>query len=132
MAFRQADFRFCGIDGLLPCFRKIMFDSVVLSQILKEMALPGSHVNKITQPGRDVLYFSLYGAQGAQRLLISANASAPRLQYTSAVRENPDVPPNFFTISILPPVVNVLSTGSPSASSCLSGPLFYHHRYPGL
>lgn len=72
-----------------------MFDSVVLSQILKEMALPGSHVNKITQPGRDVLYFSLYGAQGAQRLLISANASAPRLQYTSAVRENPDVPPNF-------------------------------------
>lgn len=72
-----------------------MFDSVVLSQILKEMALPGSHVNKITQPGRDVLYFSLYGAQGAQRLLISANASASRLQYTETLRENPDIPPNF-------------------------------------
>jgi len=72
-----------------------MFDSVVLSQILREMALPGSHINKITQPSRDVLYFALYGGQGAQRLLISANASAPRLQYTDTVRENPDVPPNF-------------------------------------
>lgn len=72
-----------------------MFDSVVLSQILKEMALSGSHVNKITQPGRDVLYFSLYGVQGARRLLISANASAPRLQYTETLRENPDIPPNF-------------------------------------
>lgn len=72
-----------------------MFDSIVLSQILKEMALPGAHVNKITMPARDLLFFQLYGAQGAKRLLLSANASAPRLQYTDAVRENPDVPPNF-------------------------------------
>lgn len=72
-----------------------MFDSIVLSLILKEMALPGSHVNKIMQPARDVLFFSLYGPGGAHRLLISANASAPRLQYTEASRENPDVPPNF-------------------------------------
>ncbi len=72
-----------------------MFDSVVLSLVLKEMALAGSHVNKITQPARDVLFFSLYGPKGAQKLLISANASAPRLQYTDASRENPEVPPNF-------------------------------------
>lgn len=59
------------------------------------MRLPGSRINKINQPERDEVFFTLYGPTGTHRLLISANASAPRLQYTDAPRENPQQAPMF-------------------------------------
>jgi len=72
-----------------------MLDSVFLTALLSELNLPGMRVNKISQPERDELILSLYGPMGARRLLISANPSAPRVQYTVAARENPDSAPMF-------------------------------------
>lgn len=72
-----------------------MLDTIFLGELLREMRLPGSRINKINQPERDELFFTLYGSTGTHRLLISANASAPRLQYTDAPRENPQQAPMF-------------------------------------
>ena len=72
-----------------------MLDTVFLGELLREMALPGCRINKINQPERDELFFTLFGPTGSHRLLISANASAPRLQYTEAPRENPQQAPMF-------------------------------------
>lgn len=72
-----------------------MLDTVFLGELLREMRLPGSRINKINQPERDELFFTLYGPTGTHRLLVSANASAPRLQYTDAPRENPQQAPMF-------------------------------------
>lgn len=72
-----------------------MLDTIFLGELLREMRLPGSRINKITQPERDELLFTLYGPTGTHRLLLSANASAPRLQYTDAPRENPQQAPMF-------------------------------------
>ena len=72
-----------------------MLDTIFLSELLREMRLTGSRINKINQPERDELFFTLYGPTGTHRLLISANASAPRLQYTDAPRENPQQAPMF-------------------------------------
>ncbi len=72
-----------------------MLDTIFLGELLREMRLPGSRINKINQPERDELLFTLYGPTGSHRLLLSANASAPRLQYTQAPRENPQQAPMF-------------------------------------
>ncbi len=72
-----------------------MLDTIFLGELLREMRLPGSRINKINQPERDEVFFTLYGPTGTHRLLISANASAPRLQYTDAPRENPQQAPMF-------------------------------------
>ncbi|MBE6935092.1 MAG: fibronectin/fibrinogen-binding protein [Ruminococcaceae bacterium] len=72
-----------------------MLDTVFLGELLREMRLPGSRINKINQPERDEIFFTLYGPTGSHRLLLSANASAPRLQYTDAPRENPQQAPMF-------------------------------------
>ena len=72
-----------------------MLDTVFLGELLREMRLPGSRINKINQPERDELFFTIYGPTGTHRLLLSANASAPRLQYTDAPRENPQQAPMF-------------------------------------
>ena len=72
-----------------------MLDTIFLGELLREMALPGSRINKITQPERDELFFTLFGPTGSHRMLLSVNASAPRLQYTEAARENPAQAPMF-------------------------------------
>ena len=57
--------------------------------------LEGARVDKIFQPGRDEIVLSLRTSQGNDRLLLTANPSQPRLQWTAVPRENPASPPMF-------------------------------------
>ena len=50
-------------------------------------------VDKIYQPSRDELLFTFRTRNGVERLLLSAKADCPRIQFTSAAIENPKKPP---------------------------------------
>lgn len=73
------------------------FDAVYMSALRDELSqiLPTSRIDKINQPERDELIFSLRTPEGNKKLLISANPSAPRLHLTEMTRENPITPPMF-------------------------------------
>ncbi len=66
-----------------------------LSQELSSI-LVGARVDKIHQPSRDDIVIALRGPEvKGKRLLVSANASFPRVYLTSRTRENPAVAPMF-------------------------------------
>lgn len=73
------------------------FDAVYMSALKDELSkvLPTSRIDKINQPERDELIFSLRTPQGNKKLLISANPSAPRIHFTEMTVENPITPPMF-------------------------------------
>ena len=73
------------------------FDATYLSCVLEELRqrCGDGKVEKIYQPSRDTLIFSLRGRQGREKLLIAANPTAPRLHLTAASPENPAEPPMF-------------------------------------
>ena len=73
------------------------FDAVYMSALKDELSevLPTSRIDKINQPERDELIFSLRTPQGNKKLLISANPSAPRIHFTEMAVENPITPPMF-------------------------------------
>ena len=72
-------------------------DGFTLSFMTKSLCdnLVGGRVDKINQPERDVLLFMIRNNGSNHRLLISANASHSRIQFTSNVYENPSQPPMF-------------------------------------
>ncbi|MEG2813075.1 MAG: aminotransferase class I/II-fold pyridoxal phosphate-dependent enzyme [Oscillospiraceae bacterium] len=78
-------------------------DGMFLNTIVKEIksAALNSRVEKISQPSREEVVISLRcrGENGSKneskKLLISANASAPRLHFTTISLENPASPPMF-------------------------------------
>ena len=72
-------------------------DSLFLSAAAAELRtrLLGSRVDKIQQPERDVLLFSMRGQEGPCRLLVSAGSGTARVHLTSGGRENPAEPPMF-------------------------------------
>ncbi len=72
-------------------------DALCLSRLVGELnrELAGSRVDRIHQPARDEVIFSMRGQSGGVRLLLSANPARPRPQLTWLPRENPDVPPMF-------------------------------------
>ncbi len=70
-------------------------DGITIHLLTKELAgrIVGSRVEKIHQPARDELVFSLRTRECAMRLLISAGANCPRLHLTEHAPENPEKPP---------------------------------------
>lgn len=73
------------------------FDAFFLSGVLEELRQTalGARVEKIHQPARDTIVILLRCQAGRQRLLITANPTAPRLHLTMSNPENPDQPPMF-------------------------------------
>lgn len=67
-------------------------DAVCLSAVVRELqeTLPGRTIDKIHQPGRDMVILSL---RGGLHLLMSAASGQARCHYTTLHRENPAVPP---------------------------------------
>ncbi|HIS51481.1 MAG TPA: NFACT family protein [Candidatus Onthomonas avicola] len=72
-------------------------DAACLTVLVRELrpALEGARVDKIFQPGREEILLHLRGPEGARKLLLTANPSHPRLQFTELARENPAAPPMF-------------------------------------
>ncbi|MBQ2679125.1 MAG: NFACT family protein [Firmicutes bacterium] len=68
----------------------------VLCELKKNII--GERIDKIHQPYRDEVVLSLRGKNGAQKLLLSANPSHPRIHITSIQKENPMTPPMFTMI----------------------------------
>ena len=69
------------------------FDAVCLQAVLQELRpkLLGLRIDKVQQPARDQVVLLLRG----RRLLLNAGASAPRIQLTEQLRDNPAEPPMF-------------------------------------
>lgn len=69
-------------------------DAVCLQAIVEELRpqLLGLRIDKVQQPARDQVILLL---RGSKRLLLNAGASAPRIQLTETVRDNPAEPPMF-------------------------------------
>lgn len=72
-------------------------DALCLSGLLHELrgSVIGAKIDKIHQPARDELLLSLRSPSGNVKLLLTANPSHPRIQFTQISRENPDTPPMF-------------------------------------
>ena len=73
-------------------------DASYIGALSRELSslLIGARVDKIHQPSRDDIVIALRGPEvKGKRLLVSANASFPRVYLTSRTRENPAVAPMF-------------------------------------
>ncbi len=72
-------------------------DAITLSALAKELnsGLEGARIDKIQQPERDMILFSLHGREGKQKLLLAAGTGNARVQLTQASFENPAEPPMF-------------------------------------
>jgi len=70
-------------------------DGIVLHHLKKEIAAfaVGARVEKIHQPSKEELVFSLRSREGAKKLLISARADSARIHFTDYPPENPAKPP---------------------------------------
>ncbi len=70
-------------------------DGFTLNLLKNELAaqIVGSRVEKIHQPSKDSLVFSLRTREKTMRLLVCASANCPRLHLTSHAPENPATPP---------------------------------------
>lgn len=53
----------------------------------------GCRVEKVYQPNKDEIILGLRGLNGASKLLLSARANSPRINFTLYAPENPKVPP---------------------------------------
>ena len=74
-----------AIDGAyLHCLRQEM-----------EARLIGARVDKIHQPSKEELVFSLRSQTGTCKLYLSARVNSPRVQFTDVSLENPASPPMF-------------------------------------
>ena len=72
-------------------------DAICLMGLTAELqaVLPGSKIDKIQQPERDMILLSLHSRQGSRRLLIAAGSGNARVHLTNASFENPAEPPMF-------------------------------------
>lgn len=53
----------------------------------------GDRVEKVYQPNKDEIILGLRGLNGVSKLLMSARANSPRINFTNNAPENPKVPP---------------------------------------
>ncbi len=74
-----------------------MLDGIFLRHIKNEIEteMLGARVNQIYQPNRDELILVLRSPQGTRKLLLSARANSPRVNFCAATPENPAQPPMF-------------------------------------
>ena len=72
-------------------------DAICLSALTGELSekLPGAKIDKIQQPERDMILFSLRGNGENLRLLIAAGTGNARVHLTKSAFENPAEPPMF-------------------------------------
>lgn len=72
-------------------------DAITLSALAAELSekLEGAKIDKIQQPERDMVLFSLHGREGKQKLLLAAGTGNARVHLTAASFENPAEPPMF-------------------------------------
>lgn len=75
-------------------------DAGMISALTKELQdkLTGSKLEKIHQPERDEIDFYLRASGRVERLVLSAAPGNPKMNLSSAERENPAVPPMFCTL----------------------------------
>lgn len=72
------------------------FDGAFLHKVIAEIkGAIDCHIDKIYQPSRDELVFSLRKKGFSKKLLISAKAGAQRVHFTENKYENPATPPMF-------------------------------------
>ncbi len=73
------------------------FDGIFLKGITKEIKdnILLSKADKIHQPSKDEIIISFRGGKKPCKLLLSANASYPRVHFTSKPEDNPPSPPMF-------------------------------------
>lgn len=73
------------------------FDGIVTRKIVNELKdlILGAKIQKIYQPSRYELVFSIYSMGKTHKLLLSANNNEARINFTNRKFENPEVPENF-------------------------------------
>lgn len=73
------------------------FDGIVIANLVHELneTLSGSRINKIAQPEKDELLFTIKKDRGQIRLLISCSASLPLIYITEHNKQSPMTAPNF-------------------------------------
>ena len=73
------------------------FDGIVIANLTHEIRqkLEGGKINKIAQPEKDELLFTVKNNRETLRLSISANASLPLAYFTSSNKPGPLTAPNF-------------------------------------
>ena len=73
------------------------FDGITIRAIVAELeqTLADGRIDKIAQPERDEVVLTVRSSRVSHRLLISCNASYPRLHLTEGSKESPFVAPMF-------------------------------------
>lgn len=73
------------------------FDGITTSSVINELKqnITGGRVDKIYQPESDEIIMTVRNMGKAFKLLITANASHPRIHFTKATKNNPMQPPLF-------------------------------------
>jgi len=72
------------------------FDGIAISAIVNELQiLISGRIDKITQPEKDEVVIAIRAKGANHRVLLSCNASYPRLHFTEKSKENPLVAPMF-------------------------------------
>lgn len=72
-------------------------DGITIACLTKELrdCIVGGRINKIAQPEKDELLFTIHKDKVSYRLLISADASLPLLYFTKENKKSPLTAPNF-------------------------------------
>lgn len=73
------------------------FDGIVIANLTRDLKekLEGGRINKIAQPEKDELLFTIKNNRENLRLLISASASLPLIYFTEKNKPSPLTAPNF-------------------------------------
>ena len=73
------------------------FDGIVIANLVRDMKekLEGGKINKIAQPEKDELLFTVKNNRETLRLLVSASASLPLIYFTETNKPSPMTAPNF-------------------------------------
>ena len=72
------------------------FDGGYLHKISQEIsALTGARIDKISQPGKELVMLTLRATGVNKKLLLSADATAPKIHFTTQSLENPKAAPMF-------------------------------------
>ncbi len=73
------------------------FDGIVIANLTRDFKtrLEGGKINKIAQPEKDELLFTIKNNRETMRLLISASASLPLIYFTENNKPSPLTAPNF-------------------------------------
>ncbi|MCL1996681.1 MAG: NFACT family protein [Defluviitaleaceae bacterium] len=73
-----------------------MLDGIIVANIKHELCrIVGGRIDKIYQPNKDEIVLTVRAGGANHKLILSANATAPRIHFTKESFENPASPPMF-------------------------------------